>query len=112
MGPGPLVIAFCVLVAVGSAVISLSATRRIRRLRTLEPSAGATDEGSRISVVVPARDEAETLEPALRSILAQRGVDIEVIVVDDGSSDGTGAVAEALARDDSRVRVLRHPPLQ
>lgn len=112
MGPGPFVIAFCVLVAVGSAAMSLAAARRIKRLTTLEPSAGATDECFRISVVVPARDEAETLEPALRTILAQRGVDIEVIVVDDGSSDGTGAVAEALAREDSRVRVLYNPPLQ
>ena len=107
MGPGPLVIAFCVLVAVGSAAMSLAAARRIKRLTTLEPSAGPDGERFRISVVVPARDEAETIEPALRTILAQRGVDIEVIVVDDGSTDDTGAIGSRWASRGDHTLLLR-----
>lgn len=59
-----------------------------------------------VSVVVPTRDRAVTLPVALGSALAQRGVDVEVIVVDDGSADQTPALLAAL--DDPRVRVLRH----
>jgi glycosyltransferase involved in cell wall biosynthesis len=59
-----------------------------------------------VSVVVPTHDRRRLLLQTLRSILRQRGVDFEVIVVDDGSTDGT---AEMVARlRDARVRVVRH----
>jgi glycosyltransferase involved in cell wall biosynthesis len=59
-----------------------------------------------VSVVVPTHDREALLRQTLGSILRQRGVDFEVIVVDDGSSDGT---AEAVAGlDDPRVRLVRH----
>lgn len=44
-------------------------------------------------------------------ILAQEGVDLEVIVVNDHSSDATGKIADAIAAKDSRVRVLHNPQL-
>lgn len=59
-----------------------------------------------VSVVVPTRDRASLLAQTLRSVLAQRDVDLEVVVVDDGSRDGT-ATAVAALRDD-RLRYLRH----
>jgi glycosyltransferase involved in cell wall biosynthesis len=60
-----------------------------------------------VSVVVPTYNRAHTLPQSLASLLAQEGVDLEVIVVDDGSTDGT---AEMLARTpDPRVRVLVRP---
>jgi hypothetical protein len=59
-----------------------------------------------VSVVVPTHQRAELLPRLLRSVLGQSGVDLELIVVDDGSSDGTG---ELLAHcHDPRLRVLRH----
>jgi glycosyltransferase involved in cell wall biosynthesis len=65
----------------------------------------------RVSVLLPVRDEEEHLEAALESLSAQTLADHEVIVVDDGSRDGTAALADAYARRDSRVRVVRQPPL-
>jgi glycosyltransferase involved in cell wall biosynthesis len=59
-----------------------------------------------VSVVVPTHDRRRLLVQTLRSILWQREVDFEVIVVDDGSSDGTAEVVAGLG--DARVRLLRH----
>jgi GT2 family glycosyltransferase len=56
------------------------------------------------SVLLPARDAERTLGEALASILAQTDPDLEVLLVDDGSRDGTRAVAEGTG--DPRVRVL------
>jgi len=60
-----------------------------------------------VSVLVPTYNGARHIEAAIDSVLAQTGVDLEVIVVDDASADGTAAIAESCG--DSRVRVLRNP---
>ncbi|MDF1872322.1 glycosyltransferase family 2 protein [Vannielia sp.] len=65
----------------------------------------------RISVVIPMMNEAENASPLIKGICAAcegEGVAFEVVAVNDGSTDGTGAVLEGLARADPRVRVLRH----
>jgi glycosyltransferase involved in cell wall biosynthesis len=59
-----------------------------------------------VSVVVPVYDVERWLPECLDSVLGQAGVDLEVIVVDDGSPDGSGAVADAYAARDDRVSVL------
>ena len=59
-----------------------------------------------ISVVIPAYNRAETISLAVGSVLRQTIGDIEVIVVDDASSDGTVAAIEAVG--DARLRVIRH----
>ena len=62
-----------------------------------------------ISVVLPAFNAAEDLCASVASVLAQSDPDFELIVVDDGSTDGTLAVAERLRAGDERVRVVRIP---
>jgi len=62
-----------------------------------------------VSVVLPVRDAAETLAQALDSTLASSGVSFEVVCVDDGSVDGSGALLDTYARRDARVRVLHRP---
>jgi glycosyltransferase involved in cell wall biosynthesis len=64
----------------------------------------------RVSVLLPVRDEERYLAEALESLSAQTLADHEVIVVDDGSKDGSAAIAEAHARGDRRFRVIRQPP--
>ena len=59
----------------------------------------------RVSVVIPAHNAAPTLARALESVLAQTHPVCEIIVVDDGSTDATAAVAERTAG--SAVRVIR-----
>jgi glycosyltransferase involved in cell wall biosynthesis len=60
----------------------------------------------RVSVVVPAFNAESTLAESVRPALAGTFRDIEVLVVDDGSTDGTAAVARRLGREDGRVRLL------
>lgn len=66
---------------------------------------------ARVSVLLPVRDEALRVAPTLRSLLAQEGVDLEVVVLDDGSTDGTADVVRAVADGDPRVRLLTGRPL-
>ena len=63
-----------------------------------------------LSVVIPARNEAESIRATVRSItdtLRAAEIDYEVIVVDDSSTDGTFAAVEQLTREDPAVRALR-----
>ena len=63
-------------------------------------------DGPRISVVVPAFDAARPCGATLASILTRRISDLEVLVVDDGSTDDTAAIAERAAPADDRVVIV------
>lgn len=58
----------------------------------------------RVSLLVPARDEAATLEAATHARLASDYPSLEIVLVDDRSRDGTGALVDALSAADPRVR--------
>jgi glycosyltransferase involved in cell wall biosynthesis len=60
-----------------------------------------------VSVIIPTYNRAATIERAVRSVLAQTFADFELLVVDDGSTDDTGALVEGLG--DPRVRLMRLP---
>ena len=62
-----------------------------------------------VSVVIPAFQAADTLRETLESACAQTHGSFEIIVVDDGSTDETEAIARDVARRDPRIRVLRMP---
>lgn len=74
-----------------------------------EAGTAATAGTPDIAVIVAAWNAAATIERAVESALAQVDVALEVIVVDDASTDDTAARAQALAQIDPRVRVLRQP---
>lgn len=60
----------------------------------------------KVSVIVPVYNGEAYLAKCLDSILAQTYSDMEIVVVDDGSTDGSGSMADNYAETDSRVRVL------
>lgn len=63
---------------------------------------------STVSVIIPAFNAEEHLSGAVSSVLAQSYTDIEILLVDDGSTDGTGALADTLAKTDRRIRVIHN----
>ena len=64
-----------------------------------------------VSLVIPARNEAHNIRRCVESALASRYPRLEVIVVDDHSTDATGAIAAELAARDARLRVITPPAL-
>jgi chlorobactene glucosyltransferase len=82
---------------------------RLRDTRTLdEYPVAAPADAPLVSVVIPARNEAHNIARCLRSVLAAEYPSLEVIVVDDHSTDGTAGIARAI---DPRVRVVAAPDL-
>lgn len=59
-----------------------------------------------ISVIIPVYNTAPYLETCVRSVLNQTCTDLEIICVDDGSSDSSPAILRALAEEDNRIRVI------
>jgi glycosyltransferase involved in cell wall biosynthesis len=60
-----------------------------------------------VSVIIPAFNAQDTIAATLESVLSQTWTGFEVIVVDDGSTDGTAEIVERIARKDHRVRIRR-----
>lgn len=97
-------------------------TRHLRRA----PNRAPADQGApnhapvdpagrtAVTILLPARDEAHRIEPCLRALLAQDHEALRVIVLDDGSTDGTPDLVRELVADDIRFQVLdgsdAHPP--
>lgn len=61
----------------------------------------------KISVIVPVYNSIDCLEKCVRSICAQTYADLEILLIDDGSTDGTAGLCDRLAEGDQRIRV-RH----
>jgi dTDP-L-rhamnose 4-epimerase len=76
------------------------------------PREREADAESSLSVVLPVYNEAGNLESIVRYILAELPPlvpDFEVIIVNDGSHDGSGVIADRLAAEEPRLRVVHHP---
>ncbi|MDQ2670684.1 MAG: glycosyltransferase, partial [Gemmatimonadota bacterium] len=84
------------------------------RLMRKEPdlSQAPLASGRLVSVIIPARNEATTIANVLSSVLATTYDPVEVIVVDDRSSDDTAGVVGALAASDARLRLVRGAELE
>lgn len=93
------------LLAALPAVLCLVNRRAFASTRT---AAAATADS--VSILIPARDEAGNIGDALTAARQSRDV-VEILVMDDGSTDDTAAIVRAHAVDDRRVRLTAAPPL-
>ena len=90
-------------------IIAMFRARHSRWLDDVSPD--IPDDAPLVSVVVPARNERRNIERCVRSVLTSTYAPLEVIVVDDHSTDGTGDIARAIAATDSRLHIIDAPPL-
>jgi chlorobactene glucosyltransferase len=70
-------------------------------------SGGPSPSNERISVCIPARNEARTIRTCVQAILGQTYSRVELIVVDDASSDETATILKSMQRLDPRIRIIR-----
>lgn len=93
-------------------VIPLVTILRMSHSRTLDDeSATPPTDAPLVSIIIPARNEARNIGECVRSALAATYPALEILVVDDHSTDETRAIATALADTDPRVRVIANPDL-
>ncbi|HEU4426605.1 MAG TPA: bifunctional polysaccharide deacetylase/glycosyltransferase family 2 protein [Pilimelia sp.] len=108
-----MLVLWATLIAIGALTLArmlllfLFAVRHARGRRAVTWSWGSPVTAP-VSVIVPAYNEAETIAPAVRSLAASAHPAVEVIVVDDGSTDGTGTIVNGLGLPN--VRLVRVPP--
>jgi hypothetical protein len=85
---------------------AIPATMFVVNLRRYREPLAAGAEMPHISVLIPARNEEGNIAACLEAVLSSRGVELEVLVLDDASTDRTAAIVEALAAKDVRLRLL------
>ncbi len=93
-------------------VLPIAVAWRLRGTPTLDDvPAEPPEQPPLVSVVLPARNEAAHIAPCIESLRTTTWPAWELVVVNDGSTDATGELARAAARDDARVLVIDAPPL-
>ena len=105
-GPSLLGVLFSVCTTLAALRVVMLIVLALKRRRDATPAA-ETHEEPLVTVLVPAFNEEKVLRSTVRSLLASDYRRIEVLVIDDGSTDDTFAVGRALALEDRRVRCLR-----
>lgn len=78
------------------------------RLATPAPRPAAAESLPRVTVIVPCHNYGRYLDDCLGSITSQHGVAVDIIVIDDASTDDSAEVAAAWVRRDSRIQLIRH----
>lgn len=98
-----------VVLALTLALVGLAALVQLGWAHLSTPSlrdAPPLGEGPPVSIIVAARNEERHIGAAVRSLLAQRYSPLEIIVVDDRSTDATGAILATMARERPELRVV------
>ncbi|AEV27980.1 glycosyl transferase [Sphaerochaeta pleomorpha str. Grapes] len=91
------------LVGCYAAILSTTNKKRLIQLNATEK----TELSPFISIVIPARNEETTIEQCVRSMMEQSYTNLEILVLDDNSTDGTADKVLALQKEDTRVRYIR-----
>ena len=99
--------AYIVIFCLGWCISSLLMVSLAGRIRIFEKeSPPAPERWPRLSIIIPACNEADTIEPAVATILEQDYPDFEIVLVDDRSTDGTGKIIDVIAGKDARVKAV------
>jgi hypothetical protein len=106
-----------VLLSIAVVIAMISLVMTVRNLARYRPATPASRGGS-VAVCIPARNESRNLRACVESAIGSAGageggaaIDLEVLVYDDGSTDGTGSILATLVAEDARVRAVETVPL-
>ena len=98
--------------ASGWLVVPLVTLWRARHSPSLDDERAIAPEGApSVSIVIPARNEERNIERCVRSALASAYPDLQVVAIDDHSTDATGSILREIAGEDARLRVMVPDPL-
>ena len=100
------------VILITTIALALLTVFTILRVRRLVPDPCGLSRRHLVTAIVPARNEQADIKKSIESLLAQKHVDMEIIVVDDHSTDRTGEILDQIAGEDSRVRVFHEPELR
>jgi hypothetical protein len=103
--PHPWLLALALVCSIGPAVLFVA------NLKLYQPPPPPRSPLRPISALIPARNEAASIAAAVGSVLASTGVELEVIVLDDASTDATAPIVEALAGQHASLRLAHAPAL-
>lgn len=97
--------AFVGIAALSATAITAHTLINVRRVRKPHPAPPPIDEP--VTILLPLRNEAHRVEPTLRDLMGQKHLsNLDILILDDGSTDGTADVVRAIAGDDPRVRII------
>jgi len=108
MGTGNLIFeAYIIIFCIGwwiSCLIMVNISRKIRIFEKEAPPELKT--WPKLSIIITACNEAGTIRPAITTLLEQDYPDLEILLIDDRSTDGTGAIIDGIAEEDSRIKAV------
>ncbi len=107
------IIAICAGLLLFGYIVSIGLLLRNQRSMSWRPETRQKASAAiSVSVIVPARNEAEDIERCLRSLLAQTHSNLQIIVVNDHSEDDTQHIIDRITTEDKRMSVIHNPPLE
>lgn len=92
-----------------TAILNALTFPRLRPKNT--PQSPITNHQARINILIPMRNESAVIAETVRSLLAQEYPNIEILILDDHSTDDSAQIARAAAHGDPRLRILAGEPL-
>lgn len=98
-------------IAIGLLVFAINLALNLVALKRPSSNGKLPGPVALVSVLIPARDEEANIENCLRSLQQQDYPNLEIIVLDDSSMDGTASIVESISTTDSRIQLLRGKPL-
>lgn len=101
----------CITAAASAAIPAVLTVVNLREYQPPPAPVGGVGDPPFVSVCIPARNEEASIRACVESVLASAGVSLEVLVLDDASTDQTASIVSAIATGDSRVRLMHAPPL-
>jgi len=102
----PILLLLAAVTLLGHLATAVAVWRGARTIRFLAAQPPLSGPLPRVSIVIPARNEERNVEEALQSVLALDYDNLEIDVVDDRSTDSTGAILDRMAAANPRVRVI------